>query len=289
MSRVRGGRWYRPEDTLWMTAVLIVLLVAGTLAGAAVPAPAPAAPAAPAVARAPEPHELVVYAAASLRDALEALAGPCERELGLRPVLVFGASGDLARQIVAAAKADVFLSADEAWMDAVDAKGLVDRGSRRSLLSNALVVVAPLDSTLRLDGPRALATAAIRRLSLADPAVVPAGRYARAWLEASGQWDALRERVVPALDVRAALAAVESGAADAGIVYRSDARISRRVRVVLAVPASEGPAISYPVAAIAGRPALDDARRFVAWLATPAAAAVFRDLGFTVRADGAGP
>lgn len=235
------------------------------------------------------PREVVVYAAASLRDVLESLREPAERELGLRPVHAFGATSDLARQIVAAAKADVFFSADEASMDRVDAAGLVDRTSRRSLLGNGLVVVAPADSALQLSRPRPLVEAPIRTLSLADPEVVPAGKYARAWLEATGQWDAVRDRVVPALDVRAALAAVAAGATDAGVVYRTDARLEPAVRVVLEIPEADGPAISYPVAAIAGRPGLEDARRFVAWLAAPARAAVFAGFGFTVRAAPAVP
>ncbi len=248
----------------------IAALLLSLAAGAARPAPA---------------EELTLYAAASLRDAVEALAPALERATGARLVVNLGASSDLARQIVAAGKADLFFSADEAWMDHVARSGLLDAGSRRSPLGNRLVVVAPLDSGLALRGAADLAAPGVRRLSLADPAVVPAGRYARAWLEAAGVWAALAPRVVPALDVRAALAAVESGACEAGIVYRTDAAISRRVRIAYEVPEGEGPAISYALAAIAGRPGLARARAAVDWLSGPEAAAVFERFGFVARSS----
>lgn len=236
-------------------------------------------------ARGDEPVELRMAAAASLRDVLEELAPALERATGARLVLNLGASSDLARQIVAAAKSDLFFSADEGWMDEVAAAGLVDETSRRSSLSNRLVVVVPATSALEIHGARDLAGPAVRRLSLAQPETVPAGRYARAWLESQGAWEAVAARVVPALDVRAALAAVESGAIDAGIVYRTDAARSERVRIAFEVPAGEGPAISYALAAIAGRPRLELARRVVAWLAGPDAAAVYERHGFVLRSE----
>jgi len=242
---------------------------------------------APSSCAAPEPVELAFYAAASLRDALEELAPAAEQATGARLVLNLGASSDLARQIVAAHQADLFLSADEAWMDHLAAAGLVDTGSRRSPLSNRLVVVVPVDSPLTVAAAADLAGPAVRRLALAHPEAVPAGRYAKAWLEAAGAWDAVSSRVVPALDVRAALAAVESGGVDAGVVYSTDAATSRRVRVVHEVPASQGPRISYALAALAGRPHLERARAVAAWLAGPAAAPVFARHGFVT--PGAGP
>jgi molybdate transport system substrate-binding protein len=229
------------------------------------------------------PVELQVYAAASLRDALLALAPACERAAGARLVFNFSASNDLARQIEAAGKADVFVSADEDWMDRLDRAGLVDRASRRVLVSNRLVVVGEGGGALRVTGPADLAGAGVRRLSLANPEAVPAGRYARTWLERSGWWEAVRDRIVPALDARAALAAVEAGAAEAGVVYRTDALASRRVRILFEVPASDGPRISYPAAALLGRPHLETARRVVAWLAAPEAAVTFERLGFLVE------
>ena len=241
--------------------------------------------AAPPAAPAPAPVEIVVYAAASLRDVLQKVSPVCEKALGARLVFNFGASNDLARQIEAANKADVFLSADETWMDHAAQAGLVDTASRRSLLSNRLVVVGTFDSAVRVGSASDLSSPAVRRMALANPEAVPAGKYAKAWLEKAGTWASVADRVVPLPDVRAALAAVESGAADVGIVYRTDAAISRKVKVLFEVPAAEGPRISYAVAALGGRPNIEAARQFVAWLAGPEAVAAFERSGFIVLAQ----
>ncbi len=220
-----------------------------------------------------------MFAAASLADAL-AEVGIAWAAVSLsRPVFNFGASSDLARQIRAGAPADVFLSADRAQMDALEREGLVRAADRHDLLSNTLVVVVPSSSPARITGPRDLL--AFATIALADPQAVPAGVYARAWLEGLGVWDELARRVVPTLHVRAALAAVESENAEAGIVYRTDAALSKRVRVVLEVPRQEGPPIVYPVAPLAtsGKPA---AVAFVAYLRSAAARAVFTRHGFLV-------
>jgi len=247
-----------------------------------------AALAAPAIrAQAPAPGkaagsvEITVYAAASLRDALGEISKVCEGPTGSHLVYNFGASNDLAQQIVAANKADVFFSADEKWMDHVADAKLVDAGSRRALLSNRLAVVAPADSALAVGGAADLASAAVKRLALANPEAVPAGKYAKAWLEKAGVWDKVRERIVPGTDVRATLATVEAGAVDAGIVYKTDAAMSSRVRVLYIVPEAEGPRIVYPVAALGGdRPHLDVARRVVECFAGRDARGVFERLGF---------
>ncbi|HEV8700792.1 MAG TPA: molybdate ABC transporter substrate-binding protein [Candidatus Polarisedimenticolia bacterium] len=262
-------RWWSLAASPAAAAGILGLAVAR----AGVPAPAPAAP-----------TEIVVYAASSLRDVLQRLAPACEKAIEARLVFNFGASNDLARQIEAANKADAFLSADEAWMDHVARVGLVDPGSRRSLLSNRLVVVGASDSALRIGSASDLGSPAIRRIALGNPEAVPAGKYARAWLEKAGVWESVADRVTPALDVRAALAAVESGAAGVGIVYRTDAAISSKVRVLYEVPAAEEPRISYAVAALGKRPNVEAARRFVAWLAGPAALAAFERSGFIVQA-----
>jgi molybdate transport system substrate-binding protein len=229
--------------------------------------------------------ELHVSAATSTRDALAALAADFGRARGVEVVLHFGSSGDLARQIVAAASADVFLSADEAEMDCVAAAGLVLQDTRAALLSNQLVVVEPADGPSRFAqpfDPAQLADERVELLSLGQVETVPAGRYARAWLERRGLWASLERRVLPGVDARAALAAVESGGAQAGIVYRTDAARSTRVRVLHAVPLDEGPPITYPLAALAGRAHEDLARAFLAHLRSPAARAAFESSGFTV-------
>jgi molybdate transport system substrate-binding protein len=231
----------------------------------------------------PAPPEITFYAAANLRDVLLHLAPACEEAARARLVFNFGASNDLARQIEAGHKADVFFSADEAWMDHVAQEGLVDASSRRSLLSNRLVVVGLTDALLNIRSARDLAGPDVRRISLANPDAVPAGKYAKAWLEMAGLWDGIKDRVLPGLDVRAALAAVEAGGAEVGVVYKTDAAVSKKVRVVYEVPEGEGPRISYPVAVMRDRPLLEEARRVVAWLSGPEAVAAFEQYGFIVR------
>ena len=241
----------------------------------------PAAISAPEPGAAPAPApEVTVYAAASLRDALQEIAPLCESAAGVRFVFNFGGSNDLARQIVAANKADVFFSADEAWMDHVAAEGLVDQASRRTLLSNRLVVMIPEGSRRAIESAASLST--VRRLALANPDAVPAGRYAKAWLEKAGVWTKVRDRIVSFPDVRGALAAVESGAVDAGVVYRTDARIARHARVALEVPEEEGPHIACVVAAMRGRPNIEAARRAIDCFGGTGARSVFERLGFVV-------
>ena len=259
-----------------MCAALALAALASAAGALADTPPAPASGA-----EAPPP-EIAVYAAASLKDALTTMAPACEAHAGVRLVHNFGATNDLARQIVAANKADLFFAADESWMDKVAEAHLIGEGSRRALLSNRLAVVVPIDSTLAIASAADLAGAAVRRLALANPEAVPAGRYAKAWLESAGAWARVSRRVVPAPDVRAALAAVEAGAVEAGVVYTTDAAISHRVRVAYVVPESEGPRIVYPLAALKDRPHTDLARRVAECYAGPYARAIFERFGFVV-------
>ncbi|MEO6193162.1 MAG: molybdate ABC transporter substrate-binding protein, partial [Thermoanaerobaculia bacterium] len=179
--------------------------------------------------------ELNVAAAASLTDALEeikvAYEAAYEKSGGDTIVLNLGASSTLARQIEEGAPADLFLAADEAKMDRLEKGNLVLKGTRRSVLSNTLVVVVPLDSPLRIAAPADLVNPKIRHLALAEPQSVPAGIYAKEYLRGLKLWDKVIDRVVPTENVRGALAAVETGNADAGIVYKTDAGISKKVRV----------------------------------------------------------
>lgn len=224
--------------------------------------------------------DITVFAAASLSDALRELAASYRQATGDTVRLNLGASSTLARQIQEGAPADLFFSADEAKMDLLARAGLIEPGTRRSLLSNSLVVVVAADRGLNLAAVADLAAPAVRRLAVAEPETVPAGIYARAYLEKAGLWRALAPKIVATENVRAVLAAVESGDVDAGIVYRTDALISKKVRVAWAVPRDEGLRISYPLAVVkgAGNPA--GARRFLAWLASPAGQSVFARCGF---------
>jgi molybdate transport system substrate-binding protein len=229
--------------------------------------------------------ELVVYAAASTRDALQAIEPAYEHDHAVDLVFNFGSSGDLSKQIVAAAKADVFLSADTKEMDKVEAAKLVASGTRRDLLSNQLVVIEPADAPSAFTQPftpAQLADPRIKHLSLAHVESVPAGRYAKAWLEKTGQWAAVSDRVLPGVDVRAARGAVESGGAEAGIVYKTDAAPSKKVRIVYAVPLADGPKITYPIAVVAGRPNEAQSREFVAFLGSKEAEAAFEAQGFLI-------
>lgn len=216
-----------------------------------------------------------IFAAASLTDALTDVVAEFERT---RPattvVLQFGSSSDLARQILAGAPADVFFSADSGQMERVAAKGWVETES--DVLSNQLVIVRHRDAPDTIDGPAELQS--LGHLAMADPEAVPAGVYARLYLESQDIWSGLRSKVVPTLDVRGALAAVASGNVDAGFVYRTDAAIERRVKVVYAVPRNEGPKIVYRLGISKDRGAAS--RALFDYLQSEAAGAVFERFGF---------
>jgi molybdate transport system substrate-binding protein len=224
--------------------------------------------------------ELQVYAAASLTDALKEIAPEYEKATGDKLVLNLGASNMLARQIQEGAPADLFLSADEAKMDGLEKRKLLLSGTRKSVLSNTLVVVVPVDSSLKVAGPVDLV--AVRALALAEPQTVPAGIYAKEYLKSKGLWSKVIDRVIPTENVRAALAAVEAGNADAGIVYKTDAGISKRVKIAYEVPRAESPKISYPFAVLAASERKEAARKLLDYLHSPPALAVFRKYGFLI-------
>ena len=226
--------------------------------------------------------EIHLYAAASLTDALQEIATAYERETGDKVLLNLGASSALARQIQEGAPADLFFSADEAKMDGLEKRGLVLQGTRRSLLSNTLVIVVPSDSSLRINSVQDLAAPRVRALALAEPQSVPAGIYAKEYLRSIKLWGKVLGKVVPTENVRGALAAVESGNVEAGIVYKTDAQISRKVKIAFEVPAAEGPKISYPLAVLAESRKQAAARKLLAYLESPAALDVFRRYGFLI-------
>jgi molybdate transport system substrate-binding protein len=223
--------------------------------------------------------EVAVFAAASLTDALKEVARGFEESSRHKVVFNLGASNDLARQIKAGARADVFFSADKVQMDGLEEAGFVRGPDRTDVLSNVLVAVVPLASTARISGPNDLPR--VKRLALGDPVSVPAGVYARRWLESAGLWDTLESKIVPTLNVRAALSAVESENADAGIVYRTDAAVSKRVRVAFEVPKELGPAIVYPMAPLAASQKTATAG-FVRHLLSASAREIYARHGFVV-------
>ncbi len=192
----------------------------------------------------------------------------------------YGASGTLARQIEQGAPVDVFLSAGARQMDDLQARGLIAPGTRRNLLSNSLVLIAPLNS--RLQNFQQLDDGFVRVVALGDPASVPAGRYARQALTALELMDKLKSKIVFGNDVRQVLTYVETGNADAGLVYATDARTSGKVRVVAVAPESTHKPITYPVAAVKTSRSGEAAQSFVEYLGSPAAEAIFVRHGFTM-------
>jgi molybdate transport system substrate-binding protein len=231
---------------------------------------------------APRAETVTVFAAASLRDAVEALARPFEAATGHRVVASYAASNALARQLEAGAPAQVFISADREWADYVESRGLALAGARRTLAGNELVLVAPKASRVELSVAPGLDLAGHLgkgRLALANPEAVPAGRYAKAALQSLGAWDAVKGRLAPAESVRAALAFVSRGEAPLGIVYRTDAIADPSVRVVGVFPPASHPRIVYPLLVL--KNATPAGRSFAQHLAGDAARATWIGLGFT--------
>ena len=236
--------------------------------------------AAPALAHA-EPVSL--YAAASLSSALRELL-PAERFPELR--LSFAGSSALAKQIEAGAPADIYFPPNAQWMDYLQQRDLIEAATRTDLLGNALVVVATSDQRagILLRSDFDFAAAFTGRLALADPDHVPAGIYAKEALQRLGWWDALKVRLAPAPDVRAALTYVARGECTFGIVYATDAAIEKRVATIATFPDSLHAPIRYPVAIVAGRDA-PPAHRIFDYLHSAEALALFRRHGFTTHSD----
>jgi molybdate transport system substrate-binding protein len=224
--------------------------------------------------------ELNVFAAASLSDALKEIARTYEPTSGDKLRFNLAASNVLARQIKEGAPADVFFSADEARMDDLAKAGLLAADTRRTVLSNTLVIVVNNENGAAISTPADLANPAIRRLALAEPQTVPAGIYAKDFLQKAGLWEKLSAKIIPTENVRGCLAAVEAGNVDAGIVYKTDALISKKVKIAVEIPAAEGPKISYPLAVVKDSKNAGAARKFAAHLASAEALAVFAKYGF---------
>jgi molybdate transport system substrate-binding protein len=227
--------------------------------------------------------DLTVFAAASLKEALDEVTRGFAATSGHRVVVSYAASSALARQVEAGAPADLFLPADLEWMDYVADRKALRPGSRVNLLGNSLVLIAPAASKATLaiaPGFRLAAVLGGERLAMANPDAVPAGKYGKAALESLGAWKEVEARVARAENVRAALALVSRGEVPFGIVYRTDALADPGVRVVGTFPASSHPKIVYPVALTAT--AKPQAAELLAWLRSPEARRIWENRGFVV-------
>ena len=225
-------------------------------------------------------QQLIVFAAASLKNALDDVAALSAS----KPVISYGASSALAKQIEAGAPADLFISADLDWMHYLDKKGLLKTGTRGNLLGNQLVLIAPRDSgvsTTIAPGFPLAGLLGYGRLAIANPDSVPAGKYGKSALQALGVWTAVEDRLAPADTVRSALALVSRGEAPLGIVYKTDAAADPAVRIVDIFPEDTHPPIIYPVAIVAAS-SNPQAPALLAYLRSPQAEAVFAHRGFSI-------
>jgi molybdate transport system substrate-binding protein len=232
-----------------------------------------------------QPATVTVFAAASTTNALTEIGQLFERQGQGRMLASFASSSTLAKQIENGAPAEIFLSANEKWMDYLERNNLVQPGSRVDYLGNRLVLVAPADSRLQAEikpGFPLLEWLGQGRLSVGDPDHVPAGIYAKAALTKLGVWEPVEPRLARAADVRGALALVERGEAPLGIVYATDAAIAPQLQVAGVFPEDSHPAIVYPLALV-GEKTSPTARAFYVFLRGPEAKAIFTRYGFAVR------
>ena len=231
----------------------------------------------------PAPRPVTVFAAASLTDVLGKLGDEFTTSTGIPVRFSFASSSIIARQIEAGAGADVFFSADQEWMDYLEQRRHIQKSSRRNVLSNRLALIAPADSKIELTiqpGFPLASALGSGRLATGDPDVVPVGRYARGALMSLGVWNDVADRLARAEDVRVALMYVARGEAPLGIVYATDARVEKRVRLVGLFPAESHLPITYPVALTTR--AAPDATRFVDFVRSDSARATFENYGFIV-------
>jgi molybdate transport system substrate-binding protein len=229
-------------------------------------------------------QDLTVFAAASLKEALDEAGRQFQRSNGQKVAVSYAASSALAKQIENGAPADIFISADLDWMDYVARRKLVRAGTRANLLRNRLVLIAPADSKVQAEIKAGFPLAMLLgggKLSMADPDSVPAGKYGKAALEKLGVWSSVQGRVARTENVRAALNFVARGEASLGIVYQTDANAENKVRVVARFPQDTYPAIIYPVAVIASSKHAA-APVFVNYLKSTEARATFEKYGFSV-------
>jgi molybdate transport system substrate-binding protein len=229
-------------------------------------------------------RDLLVFGAASLKNALDDADAQYQRDAGHKVVVSYGASSALAKQIEGGAPADVFISADLDWMDYVAEHKRIKPETRFNLLGNKLVLVARADSGINLTiGPNFPLAQALGndRLAMAEPSAVPAGKYGKAALEALGVWPSVASKIAPVQDVRATLLLVSRGEAPLGIVYQTDAAADKTVKIVAAFPESTHPPIIYPIA-VTATSTNPGAAAYLAFLKSAAAKPAFEKQGFVV-------
>lgn len=239
----------------------------------------------PAIAQKTETTTATVFAAASLKTALDSASAAYQKSTGNKIVVSYAASSALAKQIEQGAPADIFISADLDWMDYVDKAKLIKDDTRFNMLGNRLVLIAPASSTasIKIEPGFGLAEAlGDGRLAMADVKAVPAGKYGSAALKKLGIWDAIEPKVAQAENVRAALALVAQGEAPFGIVYETDATAEPKVKIVGVFPEDSHPPIIYPIAVTAGSKDPESAKAFIAYLKSPEGQAAFTKQGFTI-------
>lgn len=230
----------------------------------------------------------LIFAATSLKDALDSMNAAWVKQSGKRAVISYAGSSVLAKQIEQGAPADIFISADLDWMDYLAERNLIKPNTRFDLLGNTLVLIAPKDSTLEAKIAPDFPLASLLgdgKLAMANTDSVPAGKYGKAALDKLGIWNSVKDRVVQAENVRAALALVSRKEAPLGIVYATDAKADQNVKVIATFPADAHPPIIYPVAVLA-KATNPDALAFVSFLKTETADKLFEGQGFKVLAEG---
>ncbi len=272
-------RFLKSPNTRRSSLIVLGLLC---LAFAAVGLPQPA--------QAKQGDTIKVFAAASLKNALDEAAQAFTKQSGQTISVSYAASSALAKQIEQSAPADIFISADLDWMDYLEERKLLLEGTRKNLLGNDLVIIAPASSTLSLDiapGFDLAGALAGGRLAVGSVQGVPAGKYAKAALEALNVWDSVADKLAQADNVRAALALVAQGEAPLGIVYKTDAFAEPKVKIIARFPGDTHPPIIYPAAILKEAAAPDAAKAFLAFLGTPEAGAIFSKHGFELPTQNA--
>lgn len=224
--------------------------------------------------------DLLVFAATSLTDAIAAAAGAYEAEVGASIAISYGPSQALAQQIASGANPDIYIAAGMPPMAFLEEEGLVAADRRVNLLTNSIVVAVPREAP-SINSLGQLASSDLKRIAMPDPGIAPAGDYASRALQNLDLWDDFQPRLVYGNDVRAVLAYVQSGSADAAFVYRTDAKIAPDLRVLDIVPAASYPSVIYPAAVVGTTDDADKAQSFLDFLQTQTAAQIFRKHGFT--------